>query len=299
MANPMQRRSKNSFLLGVLITAILMGLIVAFLIMKIDGLNKEKKEMEAKQKSVYVANQDINSGDEVNTSNVMFKKVQTDLITGMITSLDADENGEPIIYRTKIDVPAGTIITEDMLYTEEDETTNDQRIQEYNMISLPSQLLEGSYIDIRLRLSSGEDYVVVSKKKVEKANATTIWIKVDETEILTLNNAIVEAWMMKGSKLYAIEYTEPGLQEKAVSTYPVSKEILELIASNPNVIQEARNELYSRYNDAQQAQRNNRINGELSQYIDQRDELVESGTSQEIQNIQDARKEYVESLGIQ
>lgn len=302
MANPMQRRSKNSFLLGVFITVIIMGLLAFILIMKINSLNTEVENMKAKQKNVYVASVDLESGEEISYEVVEQKQVETNIITGMIDSnyIDAtDENGEPIQYRTKISVPQGTIITEDMLYVDGEATSNDQRIQEYNMISLPSQLEEGSYIDVRIRFSSGEDYIVVSKKKVEQANSNTIWLKVNETEILTLNNAIVEAWMAKGSKLYAIEYTEPGLQAKASLTYPVSREILDLIAGNPNIIDDAKNELYNRYTPAQQAQRNDRINSELSEYVSERDSLVETGTSQEIKNIQEYRKEYVENLGIQ
>lgn len=305
MANPMQRRSKNSFLLGVLITVIIMGLVAFALIMRIKKINDEMKAIKAKQRMYYVAASDIEPGQELLSEYVIQEKVQTSVIEGIDDSyiyypdLVAEGDGESLVYKTKIKIAAGTIITKDMLYTDEDAVTKDQRIQEYNMISLPSQLLDGSYIDIRLRLASGQDYVVLSKKKVEQANSTTIWLKVDETEILTMNNAIIEAWMLTGSKLYAIEYIEPGLQEKAVSTFPISGETLELIRTNPNVLEQARKELEERYTDGLVNQRNNVINSALSQYIEQRDSLVESGTNTEIQNIQNARNEYVQSLGIQ
>ena len=302
MANPMQRRSKNSFLLGVLITVIIMGLIAFVLIMKIKNLNNEVKAMKSKQKQAYVAAMDLESGQEITMEAVRQEEVQTSVIAGIDASYlnPIDElTGDPFVYKTKISIPAGTIITEDMLYTEQDATTKDLRMQEYNMISLPSQLMDGSYIDIRLRLASGQDYVVLSKKKVEQANATTIWLKVDETEILTMNNAIIEAWMLTGSKLYAIEYIEPGLQEEAVSTFPISGETLELIRNNPNVLAEARKALEDRYTDGLVNQRNNVINSALSQYIDNRDSLVQTGTNKEIQDIQSARNEYVQSLGIQ
>ena len=301
MANPMQRRSKNSFLLGVFVTVILMGLVAFVLMMKIKNLNSEVKSMKSKQKLAYVAAMDLESGQELTMETVKQEQVQTSVIAvidgSYIDPID-EETGEPFVYKTKISIPAGTIITEDMLYTEKDATTKDQRIQEYNMVALPSQLMDGSYVDIRLRLASGQDYVVLSKKRVEQANATTIWLKVDETEILTMNNAIIEAWMLTGSKLYAIEYTEPGLQEKAVSTFPISGETLELIRTNPNVLNEARKALEDRYTDGLVNQRNNVINSALSQYINERDNLVETGTTTEIQNMQNARNEYVQSLGM-
>ena len=72
-----------------------------------------------------------------------------------------------------------------------------------NVIALP-----GDYIDIRFQLPSGQDYIVLSKKKVLMSSQTGIWLKLSELELLTINNAIVEAWTIKGSKIYAIEYSE-------------------------------------------------------------------------------------------
>lgn len=303
MANPMQKRSKNAFLLGVIITLVLMGLVAFVLMTKINNLNKEIKAMQAQKTSVYVAALDLKSGEDLTSETITMKSIETTLMPDQIVDssyIDAiDENGNPIMYKLKIDVPMGAIITTDMVYVEGEGTTKDQRIQEYNMISLPSQVLDGSYIDIRFRLPSGEDYVVLSKKKVEQANSTTIWLKVDETEILTMNNAIIESWMITGSKLYAIEYTEPGMQEKAVSTYPISRETLDYLNNNPNALADAMNALRERYTEGLAAQRNDRINSILNQYMEDRDSLVETGTVAETQSMQEAREEYIKSLGIE
>ena len=309
MANPMQRRNKNSFLLGVLITVIIMGLITFVLIMKIKSLNNEVKSMKSKQKSFYVAAMDIEPGQELTMDLVRQEQVQTSVIEGIdyeyiydpvLAGEENEETGKTSeIFKTKIKIAAGTIITKDMLYSEKDAITKDKRIQEYNMISLPSQLEEGTYVDVRLRLATGEDYVVLSKKKVEQANATTVWLKVDEIEILTMDNAIIEAWMLDGSKLYAIEYVEPGLQEKATSTFPISQKTAEYINANPNALGQAIAELNDRYTDGLKAQRNNVINSALNEFESDRGSLVETGTVTEIQNIQKAREEYVQALGIQ
>ena len=301
MANPMQRRAKNSFLLGFLLALVIMALIVAFLIFKISEINEEKELLESKQISAYVAASDLEAGVELTNSNLINQMVQTSLnITTMVNTsiFDAvdEETGEPITYKTKIKVPAGSIITTDMIYIDGQGVSNDERMQEYNMISLPSQLKNGDYIDIRFMIPSGESYVVLSKKKVEATNSDTIWMKVTEDEMLTLNNAIVEAWMVTGSKLYAVQYTEPGIQEGAVKTYPISAEIYDQIINNPNVVDNAKKQLASRYNDSQVNQRNNRINSVLQQYVAERDSLVESGISEEIQKIQELRNEYVTSL---
>lgn len=319
MANPMQRRAKNSFLLGFFIALIVMALFVALLINKITSLNETMDEMKQKQKFVVVAAVDIEQGRELTTELVREEEVmttmdvsnaikKTDLNQPMVIEDESIENttGESnneaseetetsetgLVYKAKIDIPAGSIITLDMLYIEGEEVSDDERIQEYNMISLPSQLENGDYIDIRFKLSTGEDFIVLSKKKVEGTTADTVWLKVDEGEILTLNSAIIEAWMLKGSKLYAIEYTEPGTQKKATQTYPVNGDVLKQIELTPNMLQAAKSELYGRYI----VEHRNKLETEIQGVNEKRDELVEDGISAEIQKIQQKRDEYVEAL---
>ena len=54
MANPMQRRAKNAFLLGFLIATIIMALVVAGLIYKITETNERMDELKSKQKEISV-----------------------------------------------------------------------------------------------------------------------------------------------------------------------------------------------------------------------------------------------------
>ena len=43
--NPMQRKANNSFLLGILITLLITGAIIAFLIYQVSSLNKEMDDV--------------------------------------------------------------------------------------------------------------------------------------------------------------------------------------------------------------------------------------------------------------
>ena len=119
-----------------------------------------------------------------------------------------------------------------------EKTTDDLRKVEYNVLTLPSQLQTGEYIDVRLALPSGQDYIVVSKKQVEIPQvsgvdvADTIWLKLTEDEIITMNNAIVDSARALGSVLKVTIYTEAGTQEAATPTYVPSKEVAELIRNN-------------------------------------------------------------------
>jgi hypothetical protein len=312
--NPMQRRARNSFLGGFLVALLIMACVVFLLLYKIKGLNEAKEALEEKQIKVLVAAEDIESGAEVTMDSFITETVQTTVDTDQIISMDdfsfIDEETGEIIDKynddgtlqektliMKVAVPQGTIVTKDMVTDADNQTQDDQRLEEYNMIALPSELKNNQYIDIRLMLPNGENYIVISKKKVIQCNLTTVWLKMNEDEILTLGNAIVEAYTGTGIKLYATTYTDPGIQAAATPTYAVSEAVLSLINSDPNIRTEARNSLWARYNDQNQAeQRINHINKALSDYETSRAESVEAGFEEEITNLKEARQDFVDAL---
>ncbi len=304
MANPMQRRAKTSFLLGFVIALVIMAIVVGFLIFTISKKDEELTELKGKQSTVAVAAVDFESGAEITSSDLKQQVVQTTMVKSeMLTAADLpgvseDESGEEseVKYYTKINIPAGTIITKDMIYEEGYETTDDERVQSYGVFVLPYDLKNGDYVDLRIQIPSGEDYIVLPKKKIEGCTADIIWIKVSEEELLTLNCAIMESWIMTGSKLYAIKYSEPGMQNKAKQTYPISVEILNQITNDPNVVEAAKTALANRYSQSMAEQRNNRINSALSPYIEDRDNIVEAGNASEYEKIQEQREEYVTML---
>ncbi len=312
--NPMQRRARNSFLIGFLLALIIMAVVVVGLVYKIQGLNGDIDKLESLQKEVYVASGYIQSGAEVTIDSFKCDTVQTtiddnELIEDedfqfideqsgeIIEKYDSDGNPKQKKMIAKTNVPAGTIITKDMLEESEDQMTADQRLQEYNMIILPTLLTNGKYIDVRFQLPEGEDYIVVAKKEVIHTNESSVWLKMSEDEILTLGNAIVEAYTIPGSKLYATPYIEPGRQAAATPTYAVSLAVMNLINTNPNIRKEAKEGLWRRYNEQEQVdQRNNHINKALESYYDNMKESVEAGLQEELTKRQEARQQYVESL---
>ena len=143
-----------------------------------------------------------------------------------------------------------TVITIDTISKSTEKTTDDLRKVEYNMLVLPSQLESGEYIDVRLAMPSGQDYIVVSKKQVEipQINGVdsedTIWLKLTEDEIITMNSAIVDAYKSIGSTLKVVTYTEAGMQDAAIPTYVPTGDVMQLINSDPNIIQKAKNALF-------------------------------------------------------
>ena len=312
--NPMQRRARNSFLIGFLVALIIMALVVLLLLYKIKNLNEAKEALESKQRTVLVATADLKSGEEVTMDSFKTEVVQTTMDTTQIIEEDDfkfkdDKTGDTIEKYSedgtqlqkklvmKVGVPANSIVTKDMVAEVDGQATDDQRIQEYNMIILPSELRNVDYVDIRVRFPKGQDYIVVAKKKIEQCTADTIWVKLTEEEILSLGNAIVESYTAEGTKLYATTYTEPGLQNAATPTYAVSEDVLKLINTDPNIRETARTALWSRYNEQKQnEQRVGQIDAALSAYEDGRASSVESGIEEEITNLKTARESFVEEL---
>ena len=296
--NPMQRKANNYLLIGVLVTLLITGSIIAILFMQLSKLNKQIEAEQAKMKMVYVVSKDIDSGDRVEITSLKQMSVTGDTVPSNAVTISNITEGTI----AKIDLKVGTVLTTNMINEKGEETTADLRVQEYNMLSLPTQIQSGDYIDIRLRLPNGTDYIVVSKKRVEIPtidgvdSANTIKINVSEHEILLMSNAIVEAYWATGSILYATTYVEPGMQDQSTATYLPSDKVIELMNTDPNILTVAKNELFTRYNNTASSVRGNIVNS-LNTYAAEGQSNVQSGVQEEITRAKEEREEYLEALG--
>lgn len=295
--NPMQRKANNYLLMGILGTLLVTGIIIVFLFIQLNGLQQEKKKTEAAMKKVYVATQDIRSGEKVSFDKLKQVAVSNSVIPANVLSVELTDN-----TIAKIALNAGTILTNDMIQESDAKTTNDLRKQEYNMVILPSQIQDGDYVDIRLRLSNGVDYIVASKKEVTipevggVPSASTMIVNMNETETMVMSNAIIEAYIDRGALLYVTTYVEPGMQGTVIPTYVPSGAVQNAINSNPNIEQEAKNALFARYNQ-NAATRTNLIDGTLAQYAQDRVDNIEAGVQEQITKAKEQRQLYLETLG--
>lgn len=289
VSNPIQRKQTNALLIGLLV-----GLIVGLLICAVVYLFFLKPYMDtgaSRDQAVTVAvlTNSLKSGAEITQADVETRTVNSE-------NAPTDATINVIGSIAKIDLTAGTVLSSSMITTQNETLTNDLREQEYNMISLPTDLVAGDYIDIRLQLPDGGDYIVVSKKYVQKANATTVWLKMNEEETLSMSNAIVEYYIMTGSKLYATTYTDPGTQEAATPTYCPNDTVVALINGNPNITSEIANG-QGRFTDALKSLRNGRINSSLNRYDSEEQlENLETKIQEEIESLQGSREAYFGAL---
>lgn len=208
----------------------------------------------------------------------------------------------------KIDIKGKTVASASMFTNFGDQVSNDLREQEYNMISLPVNLEDKDTVDIRLRLPNGTDYIVLTKKNVTIPKnddgyiANTIILKCSEAETMTMSAAIVDTYQMldAGAKLYAVKYTDPGLQETATATYLPSGAVMQLISQDPNIVQNAKIKIYQYYIANQSMFRNSTDTGIQAglQMVEEKDRLdgISSNTKTEVTTTRDNREEYIESL---
>lgn len=305
--NPMQRKANNSFLLGIVITLLITGVIIAFLIYQIYNLNNKLKVEESKKVKVYVVSDTIKSGETISEDKVQY--VETTLGTvdtsNLVKSFNTQDIEDPAtgeintVYtqKAKVDLNPGTVITNDLLY-EDAAITSDLRSQEYNVITPYSQLQTGDYIDVRLRTPEGRDLIVVSKKEVTIPTISDIdttncmWLNLTEEETLMMSCAIVESYKMNGAKLYATKYVEPGIQNAATPTYVPNNETKALIERDPNIVQEAKNKLLSAF-------QSELVRPGIDSAVNNQDakDNVQDKTEEEIKGLQEEREAYIESLG--
>lgn len=297
VANPMQKRARNSFLLGMVITLIVCLILFAlfyFLIINKDKINEKEK---GKEVIAYTLNRDVKSGETVTSDMLTQMKVYTSMLpsnyidSSVLSSMQAQSEEANII--AKVDMYKNTILTRDLVTSSDSVITNDTRYVEYNMLTLSTTMSVGDYIDIRLTLPNGQDLIVVSKKEIKSLLGDTVGLELTEGDIVMMESAIVEAYIMTSAKLYATQYVEPGNQDAAVKTYAPTTEVQGLIERNPNIATEARKELQSRFNGDIRTWTNNAWN---SNTAEERKENLETGIKEEIENAKAAREAYLSGL---
>ena len=363
--NPMQRKARNSFLLGMLLMLVITGLIIAFLAMMLMQTNQKLAASEQSMVNVYVLNTDVRSGDVITNDMYELMSVNAAVVPSNATSTSElftdyalqDKDGNQITTKTeedrqtgelvnknyitiddreyevfedevhpenryivrdgeneyldlvsvpliaKVDMNANTVLTLELLEKGDNTVQDDVRRQEYNVVVLPIDLTTGDYVDIRLMLPNGQDFIVVSKKEVEipmvgdTDSETTMWIDLSEDEILHMSCAIVDAARVVGAKLYATKYTDPGMQKAATPTYVVNSDTSALLTNNPNILESAMTELTNRYTAGNSANlRNEYIQPAVDGQGEQGQSNLETQMQDSITRSQEERVDYLEGL---
>lgn len=193
-------------------------------------LNTAYNEMKLNQKNVYIAVKDISPGEIIQMKMLEKKTVYSS--QPLDTYMTVNEIGKAAL----VNIKAGTQILNSMIT--DHNISPKLREMEYQVININSNIKKHDTVDIRIFYPNGESYVVLAKKEIKTyvPEATSIYLWLEEDELLRMSAAIVDAGLYTGSKLYVTKYIEPTIQEASIITYTPSLSILSLIEHDPNII---------------------------------------------------------------
>lgn len=159
-----------------------------------------KNYLDKYTKEVYVTNQTIIQGQTITNDMLTTTRVHINMIpSGALSSV-----GDNMV--AKYSIGANMTITDEMIA--EDLPDNDLRETELNTVVLPTNLVEGAYVDLRVQFPNGTDYVVIPELQVKQILNETVWFDLTEEQRALVNSAIVDTYLNEGAKLYCIEYVD-------------------------------------------------------------------------------------------
>jgi len=254
-------------------------------ITKIDSLKESyneqiqqlKYDIYSLERQVYVPKEDIPYGTVL--VEELFSKVEMKLDISQNNFIDESDFGKV----NSITLQAGMPVLKFM--TADPEIKNDTRELQFNMFMIQTDQEAGDYVDVRITFPNGEDYIIVSKKRMKALNRTenlvSFWL--DETELHRISSAVIDSYMHPGTKIYVAKYIVPELQNEATPYYPVNLDVLELMKNDPNILKKA--------GDALARDARMQLEANLEAISDENIQKVASGVNAEITKNNDIRKE--------
>ena len=233
MLGPMKKKMITTGVIAFLIPTIVIGVIFG-LYAKNKKTEIAELRVKAETQMAYVLAEDLPVNHIMSESDVTLVEAKKETLPNdaYIATPILDKNGNAVTDKAgniqynydkafvgrklKSATSARTIISDALFLQDSDNLSVDLRSREFNMISLPSTLVEGDYIDIRILYPTGEDYLVVAGKEVvgtgANADSNSIFLELDEEEIVRMSSAIIESYIADGINVYATKYINPDEQ---------------------------------------------------------------------------------------
>jgi hypothetical protein len=227
------------------IVSMIIGAGSIFLYLEKQRIDSDQR-IEGRKRYVYLAKNNINPGEVLSDDNLKKVYLECDMPTEYYIS--EGQIGTMAIIPIEVDMPIlRTMCSKGAI-------SDELREVACEVVSLSDNLIENDFVDIRLRYSNGEDYVVLSKKSVhdlsslerQKQGEETCYLWLKEEEILNFSAALVDAYLYSGSSFYTVKYLEPQLQEASTVTYIPRLETLDMIKQYPEIVGTAKLSLKER-----------------------------------------------------
>mgnify|MGYP004633115537 CR=1 FL=1 len=267
---------------GTLLVAILMLAVIAVLcLVGLTSINKYKATIAKQQESIeamrntidndvgplidcYVVNQSVRVGDEITEENITATQIPEKIAytTVMVDVETTDEKGKTVITQEpqkrisfvtnlndvvgkkfRVGLDEGAILMTDFV---RDETVgNTDRYYQLILNDYPTDIQVGDYVDIRIQFTYGEDFIAIPHQRVENVDLSRglFTFIFNESNIVTYNSMLLDRAMYPTVSIYALKYVDSSSQVSAENYYPVNKNISEILAINPNIIDLVKEEM--------------------------------------------------------
>lgn len=196
---------------------------------QIQNLNSQ---LSANSRTGYIATTEIKQGDILQDGvNVAANTFSSSADASTFATQDC------LGQEAVVDIPNGSPITTNVVAASMEKQLNER---ECTFINLSANLKKGDFVDIRILFPNGEDPIVVSKVSIQNpviaSNLVYLWLT--EDQITNLDSAVVDA-NLHGAIIYTTKYIEPEIQPANVVNYQPNAAVINLMQSDPNIVQEA------------------------------------------------------------
>lgn len=179
--------------------------------------------------TAYAVASDVEMGQKIEDSHLIPVEVPMGISDNFILSKE-----DLVGKYYKVDLSAGTPLTNDVVI--DMEVTDDMRLFDVVVHTVPIGLEVGSYVDVRITLPLGEDFIGLAHKRVFDINGNLLKLAVTEDDIHAYNSMLVDSIIYPGTQIYAVEYIQGAAQKPADNYYPVSPNVLAIAQKDPNLI---------------------------------------------------------------
>lgn len=181
---------------------------------------------------VYTVVGHVKAGSEITAEQI----TEMSMPTADVTEAYVTDPQSIIGQLYKVDLDNGTPITTDMIMSKEiKDSTRDVDIL---VDRWTVGLAVGDYVDYRLTLPYGDDYIVLPHLRVEAVGTQTIKVWMTEDQWHTYIGSRIDCALQSefGATTYLQRYVEPGVQVAATPYYAVPNNIKAIMVADPNII---------------------------------------------------------------
>ena len=189
--------------------------------------------------TAYVVRSDVTAGKVIEETDLQPVDIPLSMTGTLITDLN-----EALGKYYRISIKQGSALSNDMIL---DSALGDStRLFDVVTDENPIGIKEGAFVDVRISMPLGEDFVAMSHKRVHGVNSGILKLAITEYDIHIYNSMMADKILYPGTRIYAVEYAEPGGQLPATSYYPVSNQVLAILEKDPNINESVRQDMIER-----------------------------------------------------